>query len=155
MAYSCKFVLFSAVVPCIFQIPIITVCPENMQYHGTKRLTKWMGGWCIHYNGSVPDLIDQKYPIVLLYNGIHHYTSTQVISIVERNKAYCNILDKMAGNMVDVSNNLFGIGDKAKECFQYIQTYVKEAKKNIGNRSYLQFICSTCNYWPFCSSCFF
>ena len=128
---SCEFVLFSVVVPCIFQIPIITVCPENIQYHGTKRLTKWMGGWAVHYNGSVPDLIDQKYPIVLLYNGIHHYTSTEVISVVEKNLAYCHILDKMAGNMVDVSQNLFGIGDKAQQAFQYIQTYIQEAKKAI------------------------
>ena len=90
-----------------------------------------MGGWAIHYNGSVPDLIDQNYPIVLLYNGIHHYTSSEIISLVDKNLAYCHMLNKMAGNMVQVSKNLFGLGDKAQECFKYIQTYVQEAKKEL------------------------
>ena len=85
----------------------------------------------MHYNSSVPNLIDQDYPVVLLYNGIHHYTSTTVISVVEKNVAYCKLLENMADNMVQVSQNLFGVGDKAKQAFQYIKTYVHEAKNTL------------------------
>ena len=107
------------------------MAPENVQYHGTKRLTKWAGGWTHHFNGSVPDLLDQNYPIVLLYNGIHHYTSTEVMNITEKNLAYCHMLDKMAANMVSVSDNLSGIGDLAKNHFEYIRSYIKEAEKTL------------------------
>ena len=53
------------------------------------------------------------------------------MGVVEKNVVYCKVLENMAGNMIEVSQNLFGVGDKAKQAFEYIKTYVHEAKNTL------------------------
>ena len=98
-------------IPLIFQIPILLLAPENENYFGTKWLTKWDGCWMYHFPSGT-DLLDHQYPVVIVYNGIHHYVSTFIVSTRYKDKAVLKVMSTMITNLIDLSKDLQGEGSQ-------------------------------------------
>ena len=73
------------------------MAPQNQPLAGTLASIKWENAWCWHYNKTNPQILDHQYPIVLAYNGIHHYTPTEIISGEDKDRAIYKLIGKLLG----------------------------------------------------------
>ena len=95
----------------------------------TLQLVKWKGAWVYHFNMNDDDILDHNFPVILCYNGIHHYTSTKLHSTNSRDHATMTVLVKMALNMKSVGDNLKGHGD-VKSMLQITLDQLKSVKND-------------------------
>ena len=61
---------------------------------------------------SGTDLLDHQYPVVIVYNGIHHYVSTFIVSTRFKDKAVLKVMSTMTSNLIDLSKDLQGEGSQ-------------------------------------------
>ena len=105
------------------------MAPENDRDLGTAWIVRWRGAWVHHFNTASEQLMDYDYPVIIAYNGIHHYTSTKVYSSTSKNHAIINLLALIAKNMKDVSSNLEG-HDRIKQHMDQTLNQIQHLKSN-------------------------
>ena len=83
------------------------VSPQNQ--HSTKT-TEFVRDGKKHgcMISTLKDLLDTDFKIVICYNGIHHFTSTKILSTETQNKAIIKLLSIMGTNMNQLAGNLQG-----------------------------------------------
>ena len=126
-AHSCKYALLTYHCT-FFQIPMLVLAPENEHCFGSKHLTKWAGCWVYHFPIDA-NLLDHQYPVVIAYNGIHHYVSTYILNEKTKNSAILNLMKTMTQNIVEVSGGLSGRG--ATSVKMYFDQLVTELDRTI------------------------
>ena len=109
-------------------MPILVVSPQNQPLKGTLALVKWNNAWCSHYNSTGQDCLDHQYPVILAYNGIHHYTSTEIISGEAKDKAIYRLMGQL---LQGISNLGDGLTDKNNR--ESIISMFTIAQRDIGN----------------------
>ena len=125
--YSCEYALLLYVCT-FFQIPMLVLAPENEHCFGSKHLTKWAGCWVYHFPIDA-NLLDHQYPVVIAYNGIHHYVSTYILDQKSRNSAILNLMKTMTQNISEISEGLAGRG--ATGVKMYFDQLVTELENSI------------------------
>ena len=58
-----------------------------------------------------------KYPVVIAYNGIHHYVSTFILDQKSKNSAILSLMKTMTQNVSEVSSGLAGRGANSVTMF--------------------------------------
>ena len=106
----------------------MVVSPQNQPLQGTLTIIKWHNAWCAHYNSNQPDLLDHQYPVVIAYNGIHHYTPTEFTSGNDKDKAIYKVMARLFG---DLSNLTEGIVNKENR--EGISNILTLCQREVGN----------------------
>ena len=92
----------------LFQAPCLVMSPQNQHSTKTTEFVRWKEAWVYHFNTQGLDLLDTNFKIVICYNGIHHFTSTKILSTEAQNKAIIKLLSIMGMNMNQLAGNLQG-----------------------------------------------
>ena len=71
-------------------------------------MVKWKGAWVYHFKDEQENLLDHQYKAIICYNGIHHFTSTKLLSLESKNQAVPNLMVEMSQNLKEVSTGLHG-----------------------------------------------
>ena len=90
------------------QVPCLVVSPQNQHSTKTTEFVRWKEAWVYHFNTEGLNLLDTDFKIVICYNGIHHFTSTKILSTDDQNKAIIKLLSIMGTNMNQLAGNLQG-----------------------------------------------
>ena len=90
------------------QVPCLVVSPQNQHSTKTTEFERWKEAWVYHFNTEGLNLLDTDFKIVICYNGIHHFTSTKILSTDDQNKAIIKLLSIMGRNMNQLAGNLQG-----------------------------------------------
>ena len=122
---------------------------------GTARLVKWKGAWVYHFKDEQENLLDYQYKAIICYNGIHHFTSTKLLSLESKNQAVLNLMVEMSQNLKEVSTGLHG--------FKELKNFIKLTHDQLGScpTRPLNKICSTYwswrafFFWSFCCCSFY
>ena len=63
-----------------FQIPFCCVTPGPVYLAKKKMLVQWKSGEVHRFSRKDEQLLPEEFPIVIAFNGIHHFTSTKLVS---------------------------------------------------------------------------
>ena len=107
---------------------MLVLAPENEHCFGSKHLTKWAGCW-VYHSPIDANLLDHQYPVVIAYNGIHHYVSTFILDQKSKNSAILSLMKTMTQNVSEVSSGLAGRG--ANSVTMYFDQLVIELENAI------------------------
>ena len=90
------------------QVPCLVVSPQNQHSTKTTEFVRWKEAWVYHFNTEGLNLLDTDFKIVICDNGIHHFTSTKILSTYDQNKAIIKLLSIMGRNMNQLAGNYQG-----------------------------------------------
>ena len=131
----------------LFQVPCLVVSPQNQHSTKTTEFVRWKEAWVYHFNTEELDLLDTDFKIVICYNGIHHFTSTKILSTEAQNKAIIKLLSIMGRNMNQLASNLQGC--------ENVKNFIQLTHQQLSNSSTGSLNKTRTSYFFFCwSSCF-
>ena len=108
-AYLCEYTSKMVGHCCFYSRYHVLWClPQNQHSTKTTEFVRWKEAWVYHFNTEGLDLLDTDFKIIICYNGIHHFTSTKIISTEAQNKAIIKLLSIMGMNMNQLAGNLQG-----------------------------------------------
>ena len=90
------------------QVPCLVVSPQNLYSTKTTEFVRWKEARVYHFNTEGLNLLDTDFKIVIYNNGIHHFTSTKILSTDDQNKAIIKLLSIMGRNMNQLAGKLQG-----------------------------------------------
>ena len=105
------------------------VSPENQHCTKTTEFVRWKGAWVYDFNTQGLNLLDTEFKIVICYNGIHHFTSTKILSTQAQNQAIINLLSIMGKNMNQLAGSLQGC-ENVKNFIQHTHQQLNALQKD-------------------------
>lgn len=85
------------------QIPFVSVSPGLVYPQEQKKLVQWKTGHIEKFSQEDDSILDEDFPIVIVFNGIHHFAATEVVDMKEVENRRANIMQGLLQNIRKLS----------------------------------------------------
>lgn len=110
----------------------MAVLPGEIYVKKVEKLVNWESGYTEHFAVEDEEMDNLAYPVVVVYNGIHHFCSSLVIDSAELENRRFNYVTQLVDNLTKLLRDFTFKSPVIDTQFEILRDYTDQCKTNLS-----------------------